>query len=222
MFAQASFVLVFRGRGRTNPLRKTFFSEYAPGSNTKLIKIDHCKTTSAQMLGTNLHRFQFRMQREFCRDLTASSALVNDELQCLARTADNFLSRIGTQAKHAPALAVSPQVRPSRSSMSDTSMEGAGHHGQLHPVMTSVSSVTAPLRASALPSKFTPVVIVMDVSARMFPLNTEFVPKVAELPTCQKTLQASAPLTRTTWLPLPVVRVEAIWKMNTASELRHN
>jgi hypothetical protein len=49
--------------------------------------------------------------------------------------------------------------------------------------MTSVSSVTAPFRASALPSRFTPVVIVIDVSARMFPLNTEFVPRVAELPT---------------------------------------
>ncbi len=84
--------------------------------------------------------------------------------------------------------------------------------------MTSLSNVTAPFRASALPSKFTPVVIVIDVSAMMFPLNTEFVPRVAELPTCQKTLQALAPLARTIWLPLPVVRVDAIWKMNTAAE----
>ena len=45
--------------------------------------------------------------------------------------------------------------------------------------MTSVSNVTA----SALPSRFKPVVIVIDVSAMMFPLNTEFVPRVAELPT---------------------------------------
>ena len=64
--------------------------------------------------------------------------------------------------------------------------------------MTSESNVTAPFRASALPCRFTPVVMVMDVSARMFPLNTEFVPRVAELPTCQKTLQALAPLARTT------------------------
>ena len=71
-------------------------------------------------------------------------------------------------------------------------------YGQVHPVMTSASNVTAPFRASALPSRFTPVVIVIDVKARMFPLKTEFVPSVAELPTCQKTLQALAPLARTT------------------------
>jgi len=51
----------------------------------------------------------------------------------------------------------------------------------------------------------------------MFPLNMEFVPRVAELPTCQKTLQAEAPLARMMWLPLPVVSVDAIWKMNTAA-----
>jgi hypothetical protein len=39
---------------------KTFFSEYGPGSNTKLIKIDHCITTAARTLRTNLHRFQLR------------------------------------------------------------------------------------------------------------------------------------------------------------------
>src|SRR5665213_2492146 len=71
-------------------------------------------------------------------------------------------------------------------------------HGQVQPVMTSESNVTAPFRASALPSRFTPVVSVMDVSAKMFPLNSEFVPSVAELPTCQKTLQALAPLARIT------------------------
>lgn len=85
--------------------------------------------------------------------------------------------------------------------------------------MTLVSNVTAPFRASALPSRFTPVVSVIDVSAKMFPLKTEFVPSVAELPTCQKMLQAEAPLARITWLPLPVVSVDPIWKMNTAAGL---
>src|ERR1019366_9041354 len=93
------------------------------------------------------------------------------------------------------------------------------NYGQVHPVMTLLSNVTAPFRASALPSRFTPVVTVIDVSAKMFPLNIEFVPRVAELPTCQKTLQADAPLAKTIWLPLPVVSVDAIWKMNTASGL---
>src|ERR1035437_3802228 len=59
----------------------------------------------------------------------------------------------------------------------------------------------------------------MDVSARMFPLKSELVPSVAELPTCQKTLQAVAPLARATWLPLPGGSVDPIWKMNTAPGL---
>jgi hypothetical protein len=48
----------FEGGDEINPLRETFFSEYGPGSNTKLIKIDHCITTSARTLRTNLHQFQ--------------------------------------------------------------------------------------------------------------------------------------------------------------------
>ena len=39
---------------------------------------------------------------------------------------------------------------------------------------------------------------------------------VAELPTCQKTLQGCAPLTRLTTLDGAVIRVEPIWKMKTA------
>ena len=64
--------------------------------------------------------------------------------------------------------------------------------GTVQPVMTSVSNVTAPLRGQRPASRFMPVIIVIDVSARMFPLNTEFVPRIAELPTCQKTLKALA------------------------------
>src|SRR2546428_1431923 len=47
------------------------------------------------------------------------------------------------------------------------------------------SKVTAPLRANSRPSTAAPVVTVMEVKARMFPLKTEVVPRVAELPTCQ-------------------------------------
>ena len=60
-------------------------------------------------------------------------------------------------------------------------------------VIVLVSSVTAPLRASALPCSVAPVVIEIDVRARMLPTNWLPVPIVAELPTCQKTLQACAP-----------------------------
>ncbi len=40
---------------------------------------------------------------------------------------------------------------------------------------------------------------------------------VAELPTCQKTLHAWAPLVRSTELPTTVVSVDAILKIQTAS-----
>src|SRR5207253_229235 len=50
----------------------------------------------------------------------------------------------------------------------------------------------------------------------MFPAKTEVVPRVAELPTCQKMLAAWAPPLRMTWRPAVVVRVDAIWKMKTA------
>src|SRR5438093_744455 len=56
----------------------------------------------------------------------------------------------------------------------------------------------------------------MEANARMLPLNTEPVPRVAELPTCQNTLAALAPPLRITWRAEVVVRVDAIWKMNTA------
>ncbi|MEY9943700.1 hypothetical protein ABH937_000756 [Kitasatospora sp. GAS1066B] len=83
-------------------------------------------------------------------------------------------------------------------------------------VMVLVSSVTAPLRARARPSITVPVCAAMEVRARMLPLKKELVPMVAELPTCQNTLQACAPLMRLTLLAEPVIRVEAIWKMKTA------
>jgi hypothetical protein len=57
-------------------------------------------------------------------------------------------------------------------------------------VMTSSSRVTAPLRASARPMIVSPVVTVIEVRARTLPWKEELVPRVAELPTCQKTLQA--------------------------------
>ena len=56
---------------------------------------------------------------------------------------------------------------------------------QLGLVMVLVSKVTAPFRASVRPSTVAPVVSVIEVNARMFPLNEEPVPSVAELPTCQ-------------------------------------
>lgn len=83
-------------------------------------------------------------------------------------------------------------------------------------MMVFVSRVTAPLRASARPTTVAPVVRVMLCSAMTVPTSLELVPSVAELPTCQKTLQERAPLIRLTWLPDPVVSVEPAWKTQTA------
>ena len=52
----------------------------------------------------------------------------------------------------------------------------------------------------------------------MIPAKDEPGPRVALLPTCQKTLAAVAPLIRTTWLPVVVIRVEPIWKIKMGFE----
>jgi hypothetical protein len=80
----------------------------------------------------------------------------------------------------------------------------------------SESSVTAPLRANTRPSTVTPVVTVADVRAISVPTKVELVPSVAELPTCQKTLHAWAPFSRTTLLLDAVTTVEPAWKMKSA------
>ena len=87
-----------------------------------------------------------------------------------------------------------------------------------------VSNVNAPLvviaPASNRPQDDEEVPIVMDVSASMFPWNSAYVPIVAELPTCQNTFEALAPLMSTIVLPgapdapAAVVSAEGVWKMN--------
>jgi hypothetical protein len=84
-------------------------------------------------------------------------------------------------------------------------------------VIVSSSRVTAPVWASARPSTVSSVVTVIDARARIVPWKVESVPSVAELPTCQNTLQAWASPIRTTWLNEPVVSVEPTWKMKTAA-----
>lgn len=81
---------------------------------------------------------------------------------------------------------------------------------------TFVSIVTAPFCARALPDTLTSVVRVMLASARILPMNVVFVPSVAELPTCQNTLQGEPPLMITTDEALAVVRVLPIWNTHTA------
>jgi hypothetical protein len=83
-------------------------------------------------------------------------------------------------------------------------------------VMASSSRLTAPLRASTRPMMVSPVCTVIDVRARTVPAKVELVAMVAELPTCQKTLHAWAPLARTIVVPVSVIRVDPAWKMKTA------
>jgi hypothetical protein len=91
-----------------------------------------------------------------------------------------------------------------------------GGVAQVGAVIVSVSRLTCPLRASTRPAMVSPVVTEIDVRARTVPMKEEWVPRVAELPTCQNTLQAWAPLMRRMLLAESVVRLEGAWKMKTA------
>jgi hypothetical protein len=91
-----------------------------------------------------------------------------------------------------------------------------GGVAQLGTVIVSSSRVTAPFRASTRPVMVSPVCTAIEVRARMVPAKAELVLRVAELPTCQKTLQAWAPLVSRTLVPVSVPRVEPAWKMKTA------
>jgi hypothetical protein len=74
------------------------------------------------------------------------------------------------------------------------------------------SRVIAALAAKTFPILIAPVVKVTLVEAKIFPKNSVFVPRVAELPTCQKTLHAEP--RETTIELLAVVRVLDILKTN--------
>jgi hypothetical protein len=66
-------------------------------------------------------------------------------------------------------------------------------------VMALSSRVTAPFCAKTRPVTGTPVSSVAEVNAKMFPTKlVVWVPRVAELPTCQKTLHAWTPFVSTT------------------------
>ena len=92
---------------------------------------------------------------------------------------------------------------------------GAGGARQIKPVMVLVSNVTAPVCARARPFKLAPVCRLMDVSARIFPINEVFVPRVAELGTFHHTLHGSPPTT----LAVPeVMSVAADLKIQTPDD----
>jgi hypothetical protein len=91
-----------------------------------------------------------------------------------------------------------------------------GNAAHVGAVMRFESNVVAPFRARRRPAMVAPVFAVIDVSARMLPTNSLPTSTVAELPTCQNTLHACAPLSSTTWLFVAVTTVDPAWKMKTA------
>nr|WP_254550049.1 hypothetical protein [Catellatospora tritici] len=77
--------------------------------------------------------------------------------------------------------------------------------------------VTEPFRASSRPLTVAPLFNEIVVRAMMVPTNVVLVSRVAELPICQNTLQACAPLISATVLFGAVISVASVWKMNTES-----
>ena len=90
---------------------------------------------------------------------------------------------------------------------------------QVGTVIVLSSMVTAPPNASTRPFTVAPVFSVIDVVARIVPAKFVVVPKVAELPTCQKTLHACAPFSNATTLVEAVVKDDPASKMKTESGL---
>ena len=132
-------------------------------------------------------------------------------------------------AEHFPLLQDSPfaQALPHAPQLAESelvSVQDAPHtvpvqtFSQLLGEIVLRSNVTAPFRAKALPARLALVFMVMLVSARMFPVKSVVVPRVAELPTCQNTWHCPPPLMMTTDELLAVVSVVPIWKMKTALE----
>jgi hypothetical protein len=115
-------------------------------------------------------------------------------------------------------VAVGAGVASGRSGRSDGVPPLAGAAGApLHVDVTKVSLiiVTVPFRASALPLTVTPFASVMDVRARIVPTKEDPDPRLAELVTCQKTLQGLPPLTKLTELDDAVTRSDVAWKIHT-------
>jgi hypothetical protein len=83
------------------------------------------------------------------------------------------------------------------------------------PLIVLLSRVTAPVWARARPFTVAPEVIVIEVRAMIVPANVDPVASVAELVTCQKTLQGLAPLMSTTRLDDDVMNVEVALKIQT-------
>lgn len=87
-----------------------------------------------------------------------------------------------------------------------------------HPTGTWITfdcSVTSPVLARSRPVTVAPVEAVIDWAARIVPWNAALVPRLAELPTCQNTLQALAPPVMMMFVAEPMVKLLEAWKTQT-------
>lgn len=92
---------------------------------------------------------------------------------------------------------------------------GGGSASQVGTVIVLESIVTAPFIANARPSSVAPVSSVTDWVAMIVPAKSVDVPNVADAVTCQNTLHAWAPFSKTTDAEEPVMSVDPAWKIHT-------
>ena len=91
----------------------------------------------------------------------------------------------------------------------------AGGAAHVELVIVLLLSDTRPVWASTRPWTVAAEFTVMLVSAMIVPTNDELLPSVAELPTCQNTLQACAPPESVIVFDVAVTRSEVAWKTHT-------
>jgi hypothetical protein len=104
------------------------------------------------------------------------------------------LGKPGKPAKLAKAVAVCSEL----GTFVDLGLDvgfGFGFSAQIGPLMMLESIDTSPVCARARPFNLAPVSRLMDVSARIFPMNLVVVWRVAELTTLHHTLHGSPPVT---------------------------
>jgi len=114
-------------------------------------------------------------------------------------------------------VAVSVMVEPAPHMTEEVAGESKTVSAPEHPLMM-VSLpliVTEPFLASARPLRVPPFSVIL-VKAIIFPAKVLPVCMVAEVPTCQNTLQGPAPPVKATEAPVAVVRVLPIWKIHTS------
>jgi hypothetical protein len=102
----------------------------------------------------------------------------------------------------------------------ERTMDGGTLEDPEHPLMmvSLLLMVTEPFLAKARPVRVPPFKVML-VKAIIFPAKLLPVCIVAEVPTCQNTLQGEAPPVKTTLAPVAVVSVLPIWKIQTSVEL---